>query len=201
MATHEADLRTYYEAAAAQRATMLPPPRRVAERDGFLRLLATEGRSSLVEVGSGAGPDAAAFTTAGVAVTAIDLAFEHTRYSSQAGALAVQGSVLAWPFQADSFEAGWTMSTLMHLADGAIEQALAAVASSLVPGAPVAVGMWGGHDRELLAEFDAEPKRYFRLRTHDHARSLLAAIGHVEHFTTWPDDRSDWVYQFGIVRV
>ena len=93
------------------------------------------------------------------------------------------------------------MSTLMHLADGEIEVALESIAASLEPGAPLAVGMWGGHDRELRAEFDPEPKRYFRLRSHAHAADLLRTVGEIEYFTTWLDDRSDWEYQFAIVRV
>lgn len=198
----EADLRAHYEQAAAGRATQPPDVRRVQERDRFLRLLAEEGRTRVLEVGCGAGHDVAAFHAAGCSVVAIDLAFQHVRLGAAAGAQSVQASVLSLPFHGASFDAGWSMSTLLHLSDDEIEAALAAVASVLAPGALLAVGLWGGHDRELLGEFDTiEPKRYFRLRTHDHVWSLLSAVGELQQFITWPDTRSDWVYQFSVVRV
>lgn len=198
----EAELRAHYEVAAAGRATQPPDPRRVQERDGFLRLLGDEGRTQVLEVGCGAGHDVAAFRAAGCSVVAIDLAFQHALLAAAAGAQSVQASVLSLPFHGASFEAGWSMSTLLHLPDDEVEAALAAIAAALTPGALLAVGLWGGHDRELLGELDTiEPKRYFRLRTHDHVRSLLSMVGDVERFVTWPDTRSEWVYQFSVVRV
>ena len=202
MSAREAELRAHYEKAAATRATQPPDARRVQERQRFLQLLADEGRTQVIEVGCGAGHDIAAFCAAGCSVVAIDLAFQHVRLGAAAGAQSVQASVLSLPIQGAAFEVGWTMSTLLHVPDDSIDAALAATAAVLAPDALLAVGLWGGHDRELLGEFDTiEPKRYFRLRTHDHVRSLLSTIGDVEQFVTWPDNRSDWVYQFSVVRV
>lgn len=202
MHAHEADLRAHYELAAAERATQSPDPRRVDERTRFIDLLAREDRLQLLEVGCGAGHDVAAFRGAGCSVAAIDLAFRHVALAASAGANAVQASVLSLPFRGATFQAGWTMSTLLHLPDDAVETALAGIGATLVSGAPLAVGLWGGRDRELLGEFDTiAPKRFFRLRSHEHVRSLLSAVGEIERFTTWPDTRSDWVYQFAIVRM
>jgi ubiquinone/menaquinone biosynthesis C-methylase UbiE len=46
-------------------------------------------------------------------------------------------------FDDRSFEAGWTMSTLLHIADEDLDAALAEVVRVLRPESPLAIGLWG----------------------------------------------------------
>jgi len=195
-------LRTHYEQAAAGRATQPPEPRRVAERAEFVAQLQREGRTVLLEVGCGAGHDVAAFVAAGLYPVAIDLAHAHALLACANGAGAAQGMLPSLPVRPQSVDAVWCMSTLLHIPDADLGASLNALSAAVVPGGLMAVGLWGGHDRELLGEFDSiEPRRYFRLRTHEQVKSWLEPIGTITQFVTWPDHRSDWVYQFAVVRL
>jgi len=113
----------------------------------------------------------------------------------------VQASLFDLPFRAACFDAGWTMSTLVHVADDEFAAAMRSIVATLAPGAPLAVGLWGGFDFEGIAEFDTLlPRRFFSLRTHERARSMLAEHGALERFDTWSRETSTWQYQFAIVR-
>ncbi|HET9946049.1 MAG TPA: class I SAM-dependent methyltransferase, partial [Actinomycetes bacterium] len=113
----EADLAAYYDQEAGERAERDLQPRRVEHRAAFLDLLAAEGRRTLVEIGTGPGVDARAFLAEGLAVSGVDLSPEHVRRAREAGVDAVVGSVLDLPYADGSFDAGWTMSTLLHVPD------------------------------------------------------------------------------------
>ncbi|MGH3682807.1 MAG: class I SAM-dependent methyltransferase [Natronosporangium sp.] len=112
-----ADLAAYYDQEAAARAARELDPERVARRAEFLALLRAERRRMVLEVGTGPGRDATAFIAAGLAVGGVDRSREHVRLARLAGVDAYQASVLAMPFPARRFDAGWTMSTLVHVPD------------------------------------------------------------------------------------
>lgn len=157
----------------------------------------------MLEVGTGPGRDAAAFIAAGLALGGVDRSREHVRLARLAGVDAYQASVLAMPFPARRFDAGWTMSTLVHVPDDQFAAALDAIAERLVDGAPLAVGMWGGQDHEGHSDRDTiDPPRFFSSRSHERARAMLSRVGRLERFDTWAGSRStDWEYQWAVVRV
>jgi hypothetical protein len=95
------------------------------------------------------------------------------------------------------------MSTLVHVPDSRFEDAMNEITSVLQDGAPLAIGLWGGFDEELISTVqDIQPQRFFSLRSHDRAREMLAKHATVEHFETWDyGDASHWEYQFAIVRI
>ena len=200
----ERDLSDYYEreAAAGARAAMGPRGRRDDLRSAFVDLLVREGRVSVVEVGSGPGTDAASFIDAGVRYAGFDLAVGNARYAHARGLAIVPGSLFAPPFRPDAFDAGWTMSTLLHVPDDRFDEALAATTSLLRPGAPLAIGLWGGRDREFVNDTDhLDPPRFFSHRSDDRAQAMLRAHGTVESFEAWPTEIDGWNYQFIVLRV
>lgn len=146
MSSLDTDLAEYYDQEAAQRAARTLDPRRVEQREEFADLLVSEGRQRLLEVGTGPGRDASSFMGRGLAVSGVDLSSEHVRLARAAGLDAYVASVLELPFADDSFDAGWTMSTLLHVPDTEFDTALRDIRRVLTPGAPLAVGVWGGRD-------------------------------------------------------
>jgi SAM-dependent methyltransferase len=200
----ERDLSDYYEreAAAGVRAVMGSRGRRDDLRSAFVDQLVREGRQSVVEVGSGPGTDAAPFISAGVVYAGFDLAVGNARLAHAAGLAIVPGSLFAPPFRPRSFDAGWTMSTLLHVPDDRFNEAVAATTSLLRPGSPLAIGLWGGRDREFVNETDHfDPPRFFSHRSDDRAQTMLSAHGTVEWFEAWPTDVGGWSYQFIVLRV
>jgi SAM-dependent methyltransferase len=199
----ETDLAAFYDQQAPRRlARGGAGSWRDAAREAFLVQLRAEDRASLVEIGTGAGHDAAAFQAAGLTVAGIDLSPEHVRICRERGLDARLASVFELPFDDRAFEAGWTMSTLLHVPNDRIDAALDEIVRVLVPGAPLAIGLWAGPDEEAINEDDEiEPKRFFSRRSDGRLREILERHGAIERFETWEVPDTEWPYQFAVVRM
>ncbi|WP_222194189.1 class I SAM-dependent methyltransferase [Modestobacter italicus] len=199
----ETELADWYDRDAEGRSTRAIDPERVRRRAEFCALLATEGRQRVLEVGTGPGRDAVAFRDAGSTVAGVDLSAAHVALCRASGLDVHQATARALPFADDSFDAGWTMSTLLHVPDAELGPALAEVRRVLRPGAPLAIGLWAGDDREGPREDDPhDPPRSFSFRSEPHLRRLLAPHGEIERFDTWsPDGAPETVYQWCLLRM
>lgn len=199
------DLIAYYEQEVAVGRRTELPDHRVRVHDRFVALLRAEGRSSVVDLGSGPGLDTERFVARGFDAVGVDLAPANAVAMGERGLRGVAASLFSPPFQPASFDAAWTMSTLVHVPDDRFDDALAAIIALVPIGAPIAVGTWGGFDFEGVSEFgDIRPYRFFALRNHDRLERMLAAHGDIERFeTSRPNpesDWSDWEYQFALLR-
>jgi len=196
------DLATYYDQEAPMRATRTVGAERTRRRDEFARLLADEGRQSLLEIGVGPGRDALAFVSAAVAVTGVDLSAEHVRLAREVGVVALQASVLDLPISAQSFDAAWSMSTLLHVPNADFDAAMSELVRVVRPGAPIAIGLWGGPEFEGPNERDTiQPPRFFSIRSDERVRAMLGAHGELERFDTWTEAGTEGLhYQFVVLR-
>lgn len=185
---NETRLAAYYDQRAR---TMAPFPltsQRVAHRQGFVRLLKTEGRRSLLEIGCGVGLEGLEFVRAGVHYTGVDLS-EESVHMARARRLEVSvASGRSLPFPDRAFDALWSMSTLLHVPNSAIDSVLAEMVRVARPGAPIAVGVWSGDDEEVVNPEDViDPPRFFSRRSDATLGRILEAHGAVETFETWPE--------------
>jgi SAM-dependent methyltransferase len=196
------DLAAYYDQEAPMRAARAIGTQRSRRRGEFVRLLAGEHRTSLLEVGTGPGRDAVTFIAAGVSVTGVDLSAEHVRLAREVGVDGVQASVLDLPFGDRSFDAAWTMSTLLHVADADFDAAMSEIVRVVDSGAPVGIGLWGGPDSEGPNERDTiQPPRFFSIRSDERLQTMVRAHGDVERFDTWTEPGTDDLhYQFLVLR-
>ena len=183
---HVGDLRAYYEQEAALRTRKPPAGRRVAIRTQYLALLADEGRPSVLDLGAGPGGDGPAFAAAGIRYVGLDLAYGNAGLAAESGVVVVPGSIGAPPFRPGSFQAGWSMSTLMHVPEAQVPGVLAAMVEPLAAGAPLFVGLWGGrrHDHVVDNTIPGH-RRLFSYRPVDQNRRLLSTVGAVEHEEAW----------------
>ena len=199
----ETELATFYDRQAPQRAARNPPPPRIQRRDDFIALLRLEHRGSVIEIGTGTGQDATALQSSGLAVSGIDLSAEHVRHCREGGIDARQASLFDIPFEDGTFDAGWTMSTLLHVPDTRLGDALTEITRVLAPGAPLAIGLWGGPDIEQhLTHREIQLPRFFSWRSDARIRELLMPHGTLERFETWPDSDpdSELHYQYCLLR-
>jgi SAM-dependent methyltransferase len=200
--TRERELAAWYDGEVARRAGRDLAGQRTAARDRFAAQLTAEGRRTVVEIGCGPGHDGAAFTASGLAWSGVDLASASVEHCRSRGLDAHVAPVHALPFADGAFAAGWSMSVLMHVADADVHDALAELVRVLEPGAPLAMGTWGA---AVAAEgpiaVDGGAPRFFSLRTDDRWRAAVEEHGTVEQWTTWTDPRSDWHYQWLVLRV
>lgn len=195
------DLRAYYEAEARLRLRGELSARRVTLIDGFVELLRTERRTSVVEFGAGPGADGERFTAAGRSYVGVDLAHGNGRLAAARGVHVVQGDVAALPLRTGAFDAGWSMSTLMHLPADRVPVAARQMAAVLRPGAPLLVGLWGGDGTDLIGEGRIEgQRRLFSLRTFERNAELLSAAGPIEWASTWDLAPDEWPYHVFRIR-
>lgn len=205
MATNdlETDLAAFYDQQAEIRATEMPlGEEREARRSEFIELLRSEDRGAVFEVGTGPGRDAIPFRDAGLQVSGIDLSAEHVRYCVEAGIDCRQASLFDIPFEDGAFPAAWSMSTLLHVPDTRIDEAMLEVTRVLQPGAPIAIGVWGGRDSEQYHLYRGiDTPRFFSSRSDERWRAILERYGTLERFDTWADrPASENHYQYAVVR-
>lgn len=190
------DLRSYYEAEARQRSRLALRGRRNEVREEFLELLAAEGRRSVGEFGAGPGLDGERFVEAGHRYVGCDLAHGNALLADERGVTVVTADVTALPFPDGAFEAGWSMSTLMHLPESRLPDALRELVRVLQPGAPLLIGMWGGAVGDVISDRDIPgERRLFSLRPYERNRELFSAAADVEWSTTWDPTPETWTYQ------
>lgn len=204
MSEEESDLARYYDQEAPVRAARAGDPHRVARREDFIALLSAEQRTTVLEVGTGPGKDAAAFVTAGRRVVGVDLSAAHVQLARVNNVDAVIASVRALPFPSGLCDAGWTMSTLLHVPNAAFDSAMREICRVLRPGAPLAIGLWGAAaDREGINDRDTiVPRRFFSYRTDQRVRSMLEPYGEIERFDSWASAfAADLTYQFCVLRL
>nr|WP_238351072.1 class I SAM-dependent methyltransferase [Kribbella shirazensis] len=162
-----------------------------------------EGRGTVLEIGCGPGRDGEAIAAAGFSYTGVDLSPASVQACRELGLQAEVASVLELPFGDATFEAGWTMSTLLHVADEDLGQALQEIVRVLRPGAPLAIGLWGDvRDSEHVWE-DGKgygPGRFFSIRSDEGLRKTLQRYGELEAWATW-DDGGAMHYQWAVLRV
>lgn len=197
-----ADLARYYEHEATQRRRGPASGRRAEMLDEFVQMLAAERRGSVLDIGAGPGTDAAAFRSADIAYTGVDLAVGNGVLAAEAGVNVIAASLFDLAFTDATFDAGWSMSTLMHVPTDQVDAALRSICRVLVPGALLGIGQWGGS----LGDIDSDHTmpglpRLFSLRAAETNRSMLARHGSVERWEVWDLGPDEWEYHAAVVRL
>ncbi len=191
-------LREYYEAeAAAGTRELRAEGRRADLRNAFLSSIDPGRVRTVLDVGAGPGSDGVGFEAAGIRSIGVDLAVGNGHLARRRGATVLAGSVLGLPFADDSFDAVWSMSTLMHLADDEVAQAVAEIRRVARLGSPALISQWGGAPQVL---YDSEPDGPELVRRFVHrplARNveLLQPLGQVVDTECWDDFDFGWQYQ------
>jgi SAM-dependent methyltransferase len=194
----EEQLRRYYDREMSERARRPLGEERATHLADFVRLCRSEGLTSVVEVGCGAGRDGTVLSSSGLAYKGLDRSPASVAICRELGLEAHEGSALDLPFAADEFDAGWSMSTLMHLTGDGLTTALAELKRVIRPGGILDVGLWGGDEDREWTDVHG---RYFRSRTDDRLRVMLAEVGEVLAFETWSRFDDGGHYQWGRVLV
>ncbi|GAB3588928.1 hypothetical protein GCM10027446_00040 [Angustibacter peucedani] len=174
-----------YDAAEMQdRAARPLGEERTAHVQEFAGHLRATGARHVLEVGCGAGRDGVLLEQSGSACTGVDLAAAAVRLCRERGLDAVLASATRLPFVDASFDAAWSMSTLMHLPGDGFALAVAELRRVVRSGGRVEIGVWGAPDDRERTLPDG---RYFRHRSEATLRRDLAPLGDVVALDTW-----DW---------
>lgn len=196
------DLATYYEQEARARARPSWVGRRDELRDAFIGRLCSESSTAVLDVGAGPARDGQPFVDAGLRYVGVDLAHGNGVLAAERHLEVVQGSLFDLPIRSRSVDAVWTMSTLLHVPDVRFDEAMRSIVSCLRPSGLLAIGLWGGCDRETVTEEDHfDPPRFFSNRSNNRIRSMVGEHGEVDYFETWSAQPGPGEYQFIVVRV
>ena len=196
-----AAVRSYYEQEAIRQLRRHLVGPRVDWRDAFLDLLHAEERTSVVDFGAGPGRDGEGFVAAGLRYLGVDLAHGNGVLAAADGMTIIQASVDAVPIRSGAFQAGWSMSTLMHLPEPDAANAAAEMARVLEPGAPMMIGMWGGDmgDRYDTTTIEGE-QRLFSQRPFEVNTAIIANAGAVVEASRHDIGADDEEYHLFLVR-
>ncbi len=202
MGDESRELREYYEEEARLGRRSAPTGRRLRFRDDFVAKLRREGRRSVLDLGAGPASDGPGFVKHGIDYIGLDLARRNASLAAERGLTVVQGSMAAPPFQPHCFDAGWSMSALMHVPEDEVATTVTAMTRPLRRGSPLAVGLWGG-DRRDEVEATSLPgrQRLFSLRPFERNRELLSVGGAIERAEVWEIGPESWQYHAFVVRV
>ena len=185
-------LRAAYDAQAESRDRRNLPAWKRRIREEFLAILRSERSSRLLEVGAGPGHDGAFFSNHGLDVVCIDLSPEMVRLCREKGLEARVMDAVDLRFPDGSFDAAYSLNSLLHLSDADCSRALREVRRVLRPTGLFFLGVYGGLDREGVWEKDGyRPKRFFSFRTDDRLLSMVGGIFDVVSFERVPVDFDD----------
>ncbi|GAP12530.1 methylase [Longilinea arvoryzae] len=170
-------LREFYDKTALDREAGTVADWKIEVRANFLTLLQKEQKRTLLEVGAGVGRDSLFFRENGLEVACIDLSPAMVALCRQKGLDAQVMDVAGLDFPDESFDAIYSMNSLLHLPKTEFPGALAQIRRVLKPGGLFFLGVYGGDDHEGIREEDyAEPKRFFSSFSDEHIQREAARV-------------------------
>jgi SAM-dependent methyltransferase len=177
-------LRRAYATSADKRDEMVKHPWKLAEREAFLARIRAAGAQRLLEIGAGTGQDSAFFAEHDLEVVATDLTPEMVEHCRAKGLDAHAMDVLHLDLPDASFDAVWTINTLLHVPNADMPAALEEIARCLRPGGLLFLGVYGGESLgEGIFEGDThDPKRFFSFRSDDELRAFVESAFEVVDF-------------------
>ncbi|KRE38867.1 hypothetical protein ASG73_00385 [Janibacter sp. Soil728] len=193
-----ADLRAFYDQEMTERASRPVTAARSRHLDRFVEEVQRRGAVSVLEVGCGAGRDGTVIQSAGLAYTGVDLSASSIDICVRQGLRATRADAISLPFGDSTFDAAWSMSTLMHLPDNDFGLALRELARVVRPGGLVEIGVWGHIQSRDWASPDG---RFFRQRSDRALRAELSEVCTVLDFATWDWQEDDAHYQWARTEV
>lgn len=181
----KSDLVEFYDTRAAERASSTLRPDRSEARATFVDSLAHLGTQTVLDIGIGAGQDAAALIQARLDVVGVDLSWEHCRWAVRRGAPAAVGDFYSLPFASGSIGAAWCASAYIHVPAHHLAQVLRETRRVLRAGAVLMVGVWCGDESETV-RVDGDVRRFYSIKTTEQWLHVLGEYFDIERW--WVDD-------------
>jgi SAM-dependent methyltransferase len=178
----EESLKAYYDGEMKDRADRALGDDRTDRVRTFTEHLRATEAQTLLEVGCGAGRDGLILSESGCAYIGIDLSPVAVQTCRDTGLNAVEASAIDLPFVDNSFDAAWSMSTLMHLPGDGFTRAAHELGRVVRPGGTVEIGVWG---HTTNREWTSPDGRYFNHRSDEQFQRDLQVLGDVVAFDTW----------------
>lgn len=155
-------LREAYNKYAHERESSVMQEWKIELRSKFLAVLQKEHKKTFLEIGAGTGRDSRFFQDQGLEVVCIDLSPAMVELCRQKGLAAYVMDMADIQFPASSFDAVYSMNSLLHLTKSEFPAVLRSVDRLLKTDGVVFIGMYGGMDHEGVWDNNSySPKRFF----------------------------------------
>ncbi len=177
------NLQVAYDAAVSERSRSKPERWKTDERKQFLKALQEAQCQSLLEVGAGHGRDSLYFSRKGFQITCIDVSAGMVSACLKKGLNALQMDVMAMEFQDNSFDAVYSLNSMLHIPDTLLLQVLSQIKRVLKPGGLFYYGTYGGERSEGIWQDDHnQPKRFFNYYPDYELIAILAQVFEIKYF-------------------
>src|SRR5687768_5380955 len=143
-------------------------------RAEFLSLIKEENKTSLLEIGPGAGKDSLFFQENGLNVKCIDLSPELVKICQQKGLDAQVMDMTELSFPAESFDVVYALNSLLHIPKKDLPTVLKNIQTVLKPNGLFYMGVYGReNESEHIWENDTyTPKRFFAFYSDEHPQEI-----------------------------
>ncbi len=189
------NLRKTYNKYAQERETNRMQGWKMEERSKFLSLLQKERKQALLEIGAGTGHDSKFFRDHGLEVVCIDLSPAMVELCRQKDLTAYVMDMADIQLPANSFDAVYSMNSLLHLTKTEFPWVLLQVDRLLRADGVFFIGMYGGRDYEGVWENDSyDPKRFFSFFTDEHLTQEVAKVFNIISFESFLIEPEDTIY-------
>jgi len=170
---------------------------KVEERANFLNLLQSKNKHSLLEIGAGTGRDSKFFQDVGMDVTCIDMSPEMIKLCQQKGLSAHVMDMTNLDFPPYSFDAVYSLNSLLHIPKSEFPIVLENVKKVLAPTGLFYLGVYGNDEEsEGVWEQDAyNPKRFFSFYTDENIQKVTAELYTSLYFKRIPMDGNHLHFQ------
>jgi SAM-dependent methyltransferase len=163
-----------YNKHAADREAYTPESWKLELRADFLVLIKEENKSSLLEIGPGAGKDSLFFQENGLNVKCVDLSPELVKICQQKGLDAQVMDMTELSFPEESFDVVYALNSLLHIPKKDLPTVLKNIQTVLKPNGLFYMGVYGSeNESERIWENDSyTPKRFFAFYSDEHLQEI-----------------------------
>ncbi|NOV03015.1 class I SAM-dependent methyltransferase [Paenibacillus planticolens] len=185
-------LKTSYDQQARLRNGETMQSWKIDELDRFIAKLnrqapAGGGGKRVLDLGSGPGHQADYLREHGCDVVCIDLSDEMVAICREKGLEAFAMDFFALDLPPASFDAVWSMNTLLHVPKCSLKQVLENIERVLKPEGFFYLGLYGGYESEGIWENDSyRPQRFFAFYEDAQIQERVGEVFDIEHFNVLP---------------
>lgn len=171
------------------------------ELDKFIEATRHIKNARILDLGAGSGIYAKYFKNQGLDVTCIDISPEMVELCLNKNLHAKVMDFYDLKYEDNTYDAIWSMNTLLHVPKSSIDVVLNEVKRTLKDNGIFYLGILGGESFEGIYEKDFyKPKRYFSFYTNNELKDLIERYFHIEYFDNVEVGNEHLFYQSIIIR-
>jgi len=154
-----------------------------SQRQRFFNLLYTEGKTRLIDIGSGTGIHGSFFQEQGIDVTCLDISPANVERCKEKGLKSYVLDIMDITSIGQLYDCAFALNSLLHIPTSQLSLTLANIRDVLKPDSLFFWGQYGGEYREGVYEEDRyEPKRFFSLLDDAQIQEKASKLFNIEAF-------------------